>query len=169
MVLLSSEEPPVILSNGALKEPWAFVPRQLSLHGTMTLQRAWGNCGAGGGNFSVCASEWKPGRTNTYRENGGLENILFMCICSKFLFVLHPFITCVFPYCLFGSANQVKHGSVDLIFHSLSSYTGRTRVIVAKRTILADKITRFTLFWLVDCRNGILGPALHHVIAVRPA
>jgi len=45
----------------------------------------------------------------TPEEKDGLDNILFMSICSTFLFVLHPFITCVFPYCLFGSANQDKH------------------------------------------------------------
>lgn len=71
------------------------------LHVTRTLQRAWDNRGAGGGNSSVCTSEWNLGTPNTCRDKDGLENIPFMSICPQFLFVLHHYISHVFPYCLF--------------------------------------------------------------------
>lgn len=151
-MLLSTEESPVILSSGALREPGGFGLKLLRLPGTRTPQRAQGNCRAERGNFSVCRSEWKQVTANTCRGKERLENILFMPICSKFLFVLQPFITHVFPYCLFGSAKQIKYWSEDLIFHSLSHYTGRTRVAEIKRTALAEQITWFMWFGLTDCR-----------------
>lgn len=158
-----------MISLGALNEPWAFVLTWLSHQRIRTLQRAQTDCWAGGSNFFVCASEWKPGTPNTCWEKDGLDNILFSSFCSHFLFVLHPFVPCVFPLLSFGLANQVKYWSRDLSFWSLSSYTGKTRVTVAKRTILAQQITQFMEFLLLGCTNGILGPAPYHVIDFRRA